>query len=305
MILFLRRPKLGKGSCVGMSTVLNSEYGEQATQCLHTRVPTDTPQPDLLVRWGCTAASPWSGSALYTLNKSSSIIMVSDKRGFRLRCQTTEPSIIPCSVFTVAEAADFFRMEPVYNSKLVVRPRTHSQGRNLWVVSTLRELVNVLHEHGLTDGMWYASELINKTKEYRVYFMRGRVVTVAEKTPADPTAVAWNVAQGGRFDVLPFGQWPTASIEVGYKAFMLSGLDFGGVDVMEDAEGRAYVIEINSAPSLPAISTGVSYRQRKMAAAIKWTADNYDTSFSLDRFESWRDVIHPSYNIETPEGEIG
>lgn len=144
------------------------------------------------------------------------------------------------------------------------------------------------------SGGWYASKLVDKVAEYRVYVMKGRVVTVAKKTPADPSAVAWNVAQGGRFDVVRWGEWPMAAVEVAVKAFNLSDLDFGGVDVMVDRDGKAYCIEINSAPSLPLLSDGsVSYRQQCMAKAFLYTYDNRE-GMECDGFNNWREVIHPA-----------
>ncbi len=142
---------------------------------------------------------------------------------------------------------------------------------------------------------WYASDLIDKSAEYRVYVVNGKVATVAEKTPDDPSAVAWNVAQGGRFDVVRWGDWPLEVCRVAIESFKLSGLDFGGVDVMVDREGRAYMIEINSAPSLPLLSCGgVSYRQKCMAKCFAYIAEHGNDLLESTAYSNWRDVIHPA-----------
>lgn len=142
-----------------------------------------------------------------------------------------------------------------------------------------------------SDG-WYASEVIDKVAEYRVYVVSGRVATVARKTPANPDAIAWNVAQGGRFDVVRWSEWPLEACRVAMQAMSYSGLDFGGVDVMIDREGRAYCIEINSAPSLPLLSDGsISYRQKCMAKCFKYGRENIPEA---TRYEHWSDVIHPA-----------
>lgn len=180
---------------------------------------------------------------------------------------------------------------------MVLRPSRHAQGRNLFVVNSLDELLNAVHERPqvFSDG-WYASELIDKVAEYRVYVVSGRVATVAEKTPDNPDAVAWNVAQGGRFDVVRWGAWPMEAVRVALEAFKYSGLDFGGVDVMIDRDGRAYVIEINSAPSLPLLSDGsISYRQKCMAKCFKYIHDNGKQHFDQpEGYEHWSQVIHPA-----------
>lgn len=180
---------------------------------------------------------------------------------------------------------------------MVLRPAKHAQGKNLWVVSSLDEAMSVVESKPLVfrDG-WYASELIDKVAEYRVYVVSGRVATVAEKTPEDPSAVAWNVAQGGRFDVVRWGQWPMEAVRVALEAFKHSGLDFSGVDVMVDRDGRAYVIELNSAPSLPLLSSGdISYRQKCMAKCFKYIHDNGKEHFSEpEGYDHWSQVIHPA-----------
>ena len=179
---------------------------------------------------------------------------------------------------------------------MVLRPRHHAQGRNLFVVNGMQELLNVVESKPRVFSQgWYASELIDKVAEYRVYVVSGKVVTVAEKTPHDRTQVAWNVAQGGRFDVVNWGAWPMNVCEVALKAFdLIPDLDFSGVDVMTDASGRAYVIELNSAPSLPLLSDGsVSYRQKCMAKAFNWIATNGKELDEPTDYNSWRSVIHP------------
>lgn len=122
--------------------------------------------------------------------------------------------------------------------------------------------------------------------------MAGRVITVAEKTPENPDAIAWNVAQGGRFDVVRWNNWNLEACRVAIEAMSYSGLDFGGVDVMVDREGRAYVIEINSAPSLPLLSDGsISYRHKVMAKGFKYGRENIP---EVTQYNHWSDVIHPA-----------
>jgi glutathione synthase/RimK-type ligase-like ATP-grasp enzyme len=140
----------------------------------------------------------------------------------------------------------------------------------------------------------YISELINKVAEYRVAFVSGRVCWVANKTPGDPSSVAWNVAQGGRFDNVRWGEWPLRVVRVAREAFMLSGLDFGGVDVMTDADGQAYVLEINSAPSQTS-----PYRQECMAKCFDYIVTNGkgDLPITTER-GGFRKFIHPALTNE-------
>jgi len=131
--------------------------------------------------------------------------------------------------------------------------------------------------------------IIKKVAEYRVFVVQGRVVSVAEKTPSNPDDIAWNVAQGGRFDVVSWDNWPLQAVRKSVEAFNLTELDFGGVDVMVDADGKAYVIEINSAPSLTS-----EYRQQCMAKAFDWIATNGKERIPLiSEKGGYRKFIHP------------
>ena len=63
---------------------------------------------------------------------------------------------------------------------------------------------------------------------------------------------------------------------------------------MRDEDGRYYVIEINSAPSLPNLTNGdFSYRQRMMAKAFDWMVREEEVPPVLDE-PNWRSYIHPA-----------
>ena len=69
----------------------------------------------------------------------------------------------------------------------------------------------------------------------------------------------------------------------------MSGLDFGGVDVMVDADGKAYVLEINSAPSLTS-----PYRQECMAKCFDYIVENGKGMIGVKDDEDWKDFVHPA-----------
>jgi len=306
MIVFLKRRALGRGlkgvvaslnSCEASAIGLRTHLGSTASLVRNDKLALDsgilqgTYTQDLLIRWGCTAQTGYTTER--QLNKSSGIQTVNNKMGFRELLTQLSPDIVPKTLTSIT-LQDASHVPP---GPLVLRPKHHAQGKNLFVTNGLTETLNVVRERpDLFAGGWYASELIDKVSEYRVYVVSGRVATVARKTPGDPSAVAWNVAQGGRFDVVPWGEWPMEGVRVALEAFQHSGLDFSGVDVMLDASGRAYVIELNSAPSLPLLSDGsISYRQKVMAKCFKYIHDNTLDHFEMPTdFRRYTTVIHPA-----------
>ena len=125
--------------------------------------------------------------------------------------------------------------------------------------------------------------------------MNGRITTLAEKTPANPNDIAWNVAQGGRFDVVRWGDWPLNVCKLACRIFPHTGLNFTGIDIMVDQEDQAWFVEANSAPSLPALSEGsISYRQECMAKGIAYSILEDNSHLTYETNNGWRGYVHPA-----------
>lgn len=269
MIYLLRRRGLGKTSCKGI--VDKSAVGIQVLR-------SDRPLPDdagLVIRWGCTATI----NANETLNKAKAIHVVSDKSEFRRALNERE--LCPTTWFE-RDAVQF---------PAIVRPRYHSQGKRLWVVNNLDELDDAII---LAGNGWYASEIIKKVAEYRVYVAQGRALGVARKFPRDENAIAWNVAQGGHFEVCKWHDWPLKAVKNAINAHKLSGLDFSGVDTMVDADGNDFILEINAAPSLTS-----AYRQQCFAKVFDYIVQKGKAEIPLIEAKGgYRKFIHPAVCAE-------
>lgn len=283
--IILRRPKLG----------LSVKHVVEKSSKIDKVVRNDRPMPNelsLVFRWGTTS----NVDCQHVVNTAEAIHRVNDKAGFRRLLmndwdQKGAPDNGPLCPKTYLEGdipiEDMFE----FHSSVVVRPRTHAQGRHVYLCNNRAELDVAVRRCG--PG-WYASEYINKVAEYRITFVQGRVVWVAKKTPGNPDEIAWNVARGGRFDNVRWDDWPLRAIRIAREAFMLSGLDFGAVDVMIDRENRPYVLEINSAPSQTS-----PYRQECMAKAFDYIVDNGKHTIPLtEERGGWKKFIHPAL---TPE----
>lgn len=286
--VILRRPKLGRTSA--RSIALRAEHPMTVIRhdLMHRRryLPV-IPQTDLLIRWGCTADFP--GNPRTTLNTSRSIHEVNDKRGFRMKLMRECPEIVPRSWDNLQ---DYLPERDQYPT-VIVRPQRHAQGRRLHLCNDRHEVARWCNRY---NGGYYIQELINKVAEYRVFIVQGRVASVAQKTPGNPQDVAWNVARGGRFDNVRFDNWPLKAVKVAIQAFNQSSLDFGGVDVMTDEQGNAYVIEINSAPSLPNNADGTpTYRQLCMTKCFDYIIDNGKERIPLvEERGGYLKFIHPA-----------
>lgn len=287
--IILRRRKLGKKSCNGISA--SSEHKFQIVRN-DSPVPVDT---DLVFRWGCTSNLP---AGCKVVNTAEAIHLVSDKTKFRRLMMDSwgkegaVGNLLCPYTYTDGDAS----LEDILGhlNTVIVRPRVHAQGRHVYFCRTVEEFTTAIKNCG--PG-WYASEYINKVAEYRVFFAQGRAVWVANKTPANPEAIAWNVAQGGHFDNVPWGDWPLKAVKWAREAFLLSGLDFGGVDVMVDDKGQPYILEINSAPSQTS-----PYRQSCVAKAFDYIANNGKKPIPIiEGIGGYRKFIHPAV---CPEAQV-
>lgn len=124
--------------------------------------------------------------------------------------------------------------------------------------------------------------------------MCGKVVTVAEKIPSDPNAVAWNHAQGSTFVNVRWNNWPQNVCDLALSVYAETGLHFSGIDIMTDQDDEAWFIEANSAPSLPPNDDGSpSYRHRCVATALAYHYHRNDWSDLEYEAEGWRGLVHP------------
>lgn len=249
-IVFFRRRKLGRGSSKGFKQFSKNDVA------IHRSDKGDAPEAEVLIRWGCTANTGRKFDVV--LNSPEAIHQVNNKLLFRMLCNGHQLAPTTWTDWNHVPDEDI-------EAGVIVRPSRHAQGKNLDLCYNIHELKTAC----LKYGEYYISKFIQKVAEYRVFVVQGRAVAVAQKTPGNPEDVAWNVAQGGRFDNVKWSEWPVNAVDVAIKAFNLTALDFGGVDVMVDANGNAYVLEINSAPSLTS-----PYRQECLAKGIDYLVAN-------------------------------
>lgn len=269
MTTIIRRRKLGRTSV--REIVKYMETPAKALRSDRRAFP-----DDLYIRWGCTANVPCKD----VLNRSEAIHRVNDKVGFRKLLN--EHNLCPKTWLNYHELS-----QEDMDKGVVIRPAKHSQGKHTYLATTSFEVGKYAY---ICGENYYLSEYVSKVAEYRVFVVSGRVACVAEKTPANKDDLAWNVAKGGRFDVTPWKEWPLRAVKTAIEAFSLSGLDFGGVDVMVDSEGKPYVLEINSAPSLTS-----PYRQQCMAKCFDYIVRNGKAIIPLiEERGGYSKFIHPA-----------
>ena len=105
---------------------------------------------------------------------------------------------------------------------------------------------------------WSAESVwIPVRNEWRVHVIwDGEIyrVLVQKKVPRDVSQFMFlvrNVAMHGyKFKIVPREEWQRDIVIEAMKAFRVVGLDFGAIDVIEDMNGKAWVVDVNSAPGI-------------------------------------------------------
>jgi len=262
MNFLLNRRGLGKVSC--------SLIASHSTKGLKViRNDGRIPAADYVFKWGTTTTVREAGTVV---NSSEAIHEASNKTGFRRKLG----ELAPKTWFVAAEV----------RFPAIVRPAAHSQGRNLYVVRNPEELLRAVEACG---AGWYASELIDKTAEYRIYAAQGRAIGVGRKMPRDEQTIAWNMAQGGTCKNVRWDEWPLRVVKASLEAFKLTGLDFGAVDVIVDREEKPYILEVNSAPTL------ANHRAQTFAKTFDYIVEHGKEPLPLvDRRGGYKKFIHPA-----------
>jgi glutathione synthase/RimK-type ligase-like ATP-grasp enzyme len=277
-VAMLRRRKLGRTSCREIA-----KLSKHNIEVIRNDKKSVDETSDLVIRWGCTSLVP---PHIKVLNSVKAIGEVNNKVEFRKLVMET--GHVPKTFFSCEE---WFDNSDKYK-EVIFRPAYHAQGRNLLKVN-----VNEYREDGESvDNFvnyhpeFYISEYIAKVAEYRVFVVSGRVACVARKYPADENAIAWNVAQGGKFENVRWDEWNLRVVRAAIEVFNKTTLDFGGVDVMVDGDGKPYILEINSAPSLTS-----PYRQEAMAKCFDYIIENGKERIPLiERKAGYKKFIHPA-----------
>lgn len=134
---------------------------------------------------------------------------------------------------------------PDYGHGFVVRPLRHSQGRG-WRRTTYRS--------DFTSNCEYIQSLVHKRREYRAVVCKGRMLLLLRKMVAEPNGLEpWNHAQGSRFitvDPERANLRSTSILEAITRSPLVRNIDLVGIDIIQDENNNAFVLEFNSCPSL-------------------------------------------------------
>lgn len=142
-----------------------------------------------------------------------------------------------------ATAETIVERELAAGHQLLCKPLFGSQGQGIVLLHDAEQLPQ---PHAV-NGVWYLQRFVgqpgDEASDWRVFVIAGRAVAAMRRTARGLLA---NVAQGGVCQaVLPDGELRRLAED----AVSCLRMDYAGVDIMRDQEGRWWLIEVNSIPA--------------------------------------------------------
>jgi glutathione synthase/RimK-type ligase-like ATP-grasp enzyme len=239
----------------------------------------------IIVRWGNRLELDLTNSIVY--NKSENIAKASNKafsRDVFTNMDVNTPKLI--SKLEMANNEDL---------PIIARPHTHAKGKNFIILKTLNKFNNHFN-----PAKYYYSAFVNKVKEYRLHVAHGRILNYLEKPNPKDGSIAWNRALNGEaFENVKWSEYNGDVCYEAIKAVNTLGLDFGGVDVMLDANNKVWVLEVNTSPTL----ASSEYSMERYAKYFDWLCkDNKRREhFELKKFKKATNYAWHDYHFEDRE----
>lgn len=227
------------------------------------------------IRWGTITPI---AKETKVINSATAIKKTSDKGTFRLKAHAA--GLTPKTWGSMDELAKYDGEV----GDIIIRPRHHERSQGLFLCSTPEQADKALKT---IQGAYYISEYVKKDREYRVFVANGRAFMVFEKKPKNKNDVSWGCVEEGALKYVAWSDWPLHIVENAIKAFNLSKLHFGAVDVIEK-DGKAYFLEINTAPEV------WPYYGERFADVIKWMIEKGRETIKVNNFKDWKNTIHPA-----------
>lgn len=240
----------------------------------------------VVIRWGNRIEIDLNGSITY--NKAEAIANATDKKLSR-KILAEAGVRVPRAV--TPDDRDI-------NYPVIARPRIHAKGKNFVILKTFADLIR--HYSANEQNGWYYSEFVDKVSEYRIHCAHGRILNYLRKPNPGNGQIAWNRALNGEaFDNVKWSEYDKAVTVEALKAVEALGLDFAGVDVIVDAEGKAYILELNTSPTL----NSSEYSMSRYAKYFDWLLKTGERRehFPISDFKKASNYAWHEYHFEDRE----
>lgn len=200
---------------------------------------------DVLIRWGNSTSQAAVNTPTIEINKREAIENASNKLKMMTSLAEAEGITVPPLLLSSGLRVD--EVAPIL-------PSFKNEDGYFFARSGVTREIRYTNEYDATD--WYITKPINKDKEYRVHVFGDSILGIYEKIPLEGEMQESSIMKdhNSRFSRCNMGMrlvCNTDTQQMCINAVKSLGLDFGGVDVIREADtGNFYIVEVNSSPSL-------------------------------------------------------
>ena len=161
----------------------------------------------------------------------------------------------------VHQAYTFIRQQQDLGYKIVIKPLFGSQGKGLQLITGPRDMTDFTLYNRVYYLQKYIETGIKDAHDWRLFVIGGQVVA-AMKRQSDHWIT--NVSAGGRCYPAALDD---AFVEIACAAVRAVRMQYGGVDVLSDREGKLWVTEVNSIPAWRGLQrvSGVIFAEQLVA----------------------------------------
>lgn len=147
-----------------------------------------------------------------------------------------------------------WRVESEAIPPYIVRPFSHSEGKNFKIIETRKEQKNRIKFTNKQKE--YYSEVINFKEEHRVIIIQGKIILSYNRHIYSNVLKTIEERNFIRLNNFTFFREETAHLlteeqkNICIESMKIIGLEFGGIDLGIDSKGKPYIIEINTTPHM-------------------------------------------------------
>jgi RimK family alpha-L-glutamate ligase len=180
------------------------------------------------------------------------------------------------------DAARKIAMRELPKTPLVLKPLFGAQGRGIRLIRTLADLPPEEEVNQVYYLQHYVPREGPPFQDFRVFVCAGKVVAMMSRRGDDWVT---NVNRGAAPQQYS-GHAEEACCELAVQAAASVGADFAGVDIVQSADGRLFVLEVNSMPAWTGLQSvvAVNIADAIAAALLAFVANRRGVAASRSRF---------------------
>lgn len=228
----------------GQQGIVLAEFEDKLPSCAFVRgVPGGTLQ-QVIMRLDILHGLEMLGIRVYNDGKAVERTVDKGMTSFLLHRQgVASPDTWVCE--SRHHALDIIQRETAHGNALVIKPLFGSQGQGVRKLEQGSSFPVPLEQH--VDGLYYLQRYIDSGEgawhDHRVFIINGQAIGAMVRH-----GNGWvnNVALGGRCEPYPHAGEIAELAEAAARAV---NIDYCGVDVIRDCDGKLYVLEVNSIPA--------------------------------------------------------